>query len=234
MHTIARQYGAVALTFLLVACQTTSFYKSETLDGTDPERRILLMPPDIELSELSAGGATVVNAAWTEDGIAHARTAMQKYFHERDAALVGYRRSAVDDDPNSPTVQLIKLHAAVGGTAMAHYLTPQFRLPHKGETFDWTLGDTVEVLRNRYDADYALFVHLRDSYTSAGRVAVIVAAALFGVSVQGGTQTGFATLVDLDTGEIVWFNVLGRASGDMREPGSAEETIQALLKDFPT
>jgi hypothetical protein len=34
--------------------------------------------------------------------------------------------------------------------------------------------------------------------------------------IMGGVQSGFASLVDLRTGDIVWFNQLGRATGDLR------------------
>jgi hypothetical protein len=39
--------------------------------------------------------------------------------------------------------------------------------------------------------------------------------------------------VDLSTGNIVWFNRLARASGDLRDPEKARESAQALLADFP-
>ena len=116
---------------------------------------------------------------------------------------------------------------------MSHQLIPAQSLPNKGSKFDWTLGDSVRELGREYDANYALFIHIRDSYTGGGRVAVIIAAALLGVAVQGGLQTGFATLVDLRTSEIVWFNVLYRDHGDLREAGPADETIKSLLTSFP-
>ena len=52
-------------------------------------------------------------------------------------------------------------------------------------------------------------------------------------TVTGGFQIGFASLVDLKTGEIVWFNRLIRGAGDLREAEKAEGTMKLLLKDFP-
>jgi len=50
---------------------------------------------------------------------------------------------------------------------------------------------------------------------------------------QGGTQRGFASLVDLRTGDVVWYNRLLRAKGDMRNAKGARETADALLRGFP-
>jgi hypothetical protein len=46
-------------------------------------------------------------------------------------------------------------------------------------------------------------------------------------------QTGYASLVELDTGRVLWFNRLQRGSGDLREAEKAAETIDSLLNNFP-
>ena len=46
-------------------------------------------------------------------------------------------------------------------------------------------------------------------------------------------QTGYASLVDLKTGRVLWFNRLQRGSGDLREAEKAAETVDALLNEFP-
>ena len=56
---------------------------------------------------------------------------------------------------------------------------------------------------------------------------------LLGVGIAGGSQIGYASLVDLNDGRIVWFNDLRRASGDLREAEPAKETVEVLLKGFP-
>jgi hypothetical protein len=44
---------------------------------------------------------------------------------------------------------------------------------------------------------------------------------------------GFASLVDLETGNVVWFNRLARAAGDLRTEPAARETIQTLIAGLP-
>jgi hypothetical protein len=50
---------------------------------------------------------------------------------------------------------------------------------------------------------------------------------------QGGIQVGFASLVDLDTGEVAWFNVLVNQTGDLRTAEPARIAVDSLLTDMP-
>jgi hypothetical protein len=74
---------------------------------------------------------------------------------------------------------------------------------------------------------------VRDSYVSAERVAMIVAMAALGIAISAGVQVGYASLIDLRSGRVVWFNKLARPYGDLRQPEPARETIEALLTGFP-
>ena len=58
-------------------------------------------------------------------------------------------------------------------------------------------------------------------------------AVLFGAYIPGGQQIGYASLVDLRDGRIVWFNNIDRMWGDLREAQPAAETVESLLKGFP-
>ncbi|WP_284691301.1 hypothetical protein [Agrilutibacter solisilvae] len=42
-----------------------------------------------------------------------------------------------------------------------------------------------------------------------------------------------ATLVDLRTGQVVWYNLLANQSGDLRDQKGAEETVQRMLRKLP-
>ncbi|MDP6951145.1 MAG: hypothetical protein QGF53_00145, partial [Alphaproteobacteria bacterium] len=95
------------------------------------------------------------------------------------------------------------------------------------------LGPGIAVLRSDYEADYALFLTLRDSFSSAGRVALMVIGAALGAVVPGGQQFGYISLVDLDDDRIVWFNTVNSSIGDPREKQGAHETTQRLLDGLP-
>jgi hypothetical protein len=125
--------------------------------------------------------------------------------------------------------QLQKLHAAVGAEILDHQYALLARLPTKRDGFAWTLGPAGARLGARQGADYALFTYLRDSYTSRSRALLMLAAAAFTIPMLGGSQAGFMSLVDLKTGDIVWFNKIDRLTGHLRSREAAEETAKTLL-----
>jgi len=146
--------------------------------------QVLVMPPDVELSEMTAGGLLEPRAEWTQQAVQHVARALRTELTARQAHVVEYR-------------------APADGSPRAH------------QHVDWSLGDGASVLREDSDAQYALFVLFRDSFASGGRVAAMLGAAVLGVALPGGRQVGFASLVDLRNGDIIWFNRLFDAAGPL-------------------
>ncbi len=223
---------AVAV-FALTACQTAAVYTSDVLKRPDASIKVVVMPIDVELSELNAGGATTPRADWSLAARNHMERELSGFLAERDVSSILYVPESENVDPHSTEVQLSKLFGAVGSAVAFHHYVQPVNLPTKAGKFDWTLGPDVQTIGNKYDADYALFTYVRDSYATAGRAAVIVFAAILGASVQGGVQFGYASLVDLRTGEIVWFNRLLRGGGDLRTAKPSKETVTSLMSEFP-
>lgn len=192
------------------------------------DSRLVVLPSDMELFSISAGGVVEPRADWT--------AAAQKNFV---AGLAAQRErlgpsvkelAAADADEFS---EIAALHRAVADAISLHHRGGMLELPTKKKALDWSLGAAVRPLKERTGADYALFTWVRDSYASSERKAAMVALALLGAVSLGGEQVGYASLVDLNTGRVVWFNQLQRMSGDLREPAPAVETVEALLKGFP-
>jgi hypothetical protein len=222
------------LTAVLSGCaQSTALLRDKHSQRPPGTVHVVIMPPDVQLSELTAGGLLEPKADWTEQARQHVAVALERQLQTRGAVVVAYEAPANGGEDEAADVQLVKLHDVVGGTILMHKYLPVLTLPTKGDRFDWTLGAGVTQLQARTGADYALFVFLRDSYASAGRVALIVGAAILGVGVPGGQQVGFASLVDLRTGDIVWFNRLFNPAGDLRTPEPAGRAVQSLLVELP-
>jgi hypothetical protein len=190
------------------------------------ESRIVLLPADMELFSISAGGVSEPRADWT--------AAAQKHFAQ---ALAGQRSRLGTNMASLTTTQadefheIIALHRAVADAISLHH--DDLRLPTKGRRLDWSLGPAVRPLKERTGADYALFTWVRDSYVSTERKAVMLGMALLGAISLGGEQVGYASLVDLNTGRVVWFNEMNRFWGDLRDPAAAAETVEALFEGFP-
>lgn len=200
---------------------------AEGFEKVPPGAKVVLMPMDVELFSISAGGVAEPQAEWTDQALGYLKSAYQT-----KKADLGVDILELDDQPDAVIDELNRLHGAVGMAIRLHYFGP-YQLPTKDGHFEWTLGEGVQAIRAKTGADYALFTFMRDSYASSGRVATIMIAALFGVGMTGGTQVGYASLVDLRDGRVVWFNQLLRARGDLRAADKARETLDALLDDFP-
>lgn len=230
-----RLFAAAAAVLMTAACaQTRSAGPEVTLDSSAGPPTVLLMPADVQLSLLTTSGLLEPNAEWSQQGRENVIAALKTAMSERRIELVpygdesdtGYQIAAADE-------QLVKLHEAVGGAIRVHSYTPGFALPTMKDRFDWTLGDQVQRLRDEHGADYALFVYAQDSFSSAGRVALSVISALLGGGTHGGTQVAFASLVDLDSGKVLWFNLLLSKGGDLRDPKQAAQAIDQLLESSP-
>ena len=223
--------GAPAL--LLCACTATQQMADIGFRPPEGNYRLIVMQPDISVGLLTAGGAVEPNAEWTNQ----ARENVIKAVVAQQAGRGGETKVSQtrEDAGGDPAVvsDLINLHAAVGNSIKIHKYFG-LTLPTKKTRFDWTLGEEAVAFGAAAHYDYALFLHAEDSFSSGGRVALQVAGLLscvVGVCVApaGGQQLAFATLVDLKTGQVVWFNVLQSTAGDIRTPDGATKLVTTLL-----
>lgn len=236
LHRCARLTGwaLLAATFLvLLAVLHPAHAQSRNLApgfATLPKGgTIIIMPTDIELFQISAGGVLEPKAEWTAAASQHFRTLLDDKRKRLDMKSVFLSEKDADE-----FAEINTLHAAVARAISQHHFgLSSMKLPTKDDKLDWSLGEPVRAIKQKTGADYAFFSWIRDSYASGERVVTMIALALLGVGVGGGVQVGYASLVDLNTGQILWFNQLTRQSGDLRELEKARETLDALLTNFP-
>jgi hypothetical protein len=228
----ARLLVFIAIAVLATGCTTATHRQVQQLER-DPNKptTIVLMPLDVELSQLTAGGVTAPHAEWTEVAMKHMHTALEAQAKNRNVTLVDYQPERGSAEDQTKGQELQKLHRAVGGAVLVHQYLGMQHLPTKKGKLDWSLGPSVAAISRSHEADYAMFLFVRDSYATAGRAAVIMVGALLGAGIPGGSQVGFASVVDLKTGDIVWFNRLVRTTGDLRTAEAATETVDALVGD---
>lgn len=187
---------------------------------------VLVAPLDIELFSISAGGIMEPKADWTVSAQGHMKAALLSR-----AAELGLKTAEIDAMAADDHAELLSLHAAVAQSIALHHFG--LKLPAKDDKLDWSFGDAFKPLAQKSGARYGLFTWVRDSYASSERVATMVVMSLLGVGLAGGMQVGYASLVDLETGQVLWFNRLLRANGDLREAKPALESVSALLSEFP-
>lgn len=195
--------------------------------------RIVLMRPSIRVGEQSTGGMFEPNADWT----AQARENLGQAI----AAIQNQLGNAVVDmiEPvGAGTGQLAEyqgLFSTVADSVIVYQFFPGNRLPTKKrkDSFEWTMGPGIAALPGLADADYALFVTTEDQFGSTGRKAVQFLAALGGVGIQSGVHKGFAGLVDVRTGDLVWLNADLQMGGDVRTTEGAQKRVAQLFEGFP-
>jgi hypothetical protein len=224
MHRII----AVALACLTLAACTTTNTRVADLGGAKPptNARVLGLKPDVSLSLLTASGLLEPRDDWSKKAQENLSTEVTQALQAKSHTLKALNQQ---DAMSGRTGQLFRLNEAVGTSIGAYGL-----IPTKKGSFDWTLGEGAQVLGVNYDSDYALFVSARGSYASGGRTLAFIGMAALGVGIPMGQQQAYASLVDLKTGRVIWFNTILAGSGiDMREPDGAKSLVGSLLKDLP-
>ena len=231
-----------ASSLALAGCVQTRQFADVQFEPPKGDYSLVVMRPDVRVSLITTGGMAEQRADWTEQ----ARTNLLRALTEQQAGrggrtLIAETRNAFPGVSPDTVAALERLHGAVGNSIALHkYLGA--RLPTKRrQGIDWTLGEDAVKFGRSVGMDYALFLYAEDSFASTGRTALQViglAGCFVGFCAPsgGGGQTAYASLVDLRTGEVVWFNVLQTSSmlpgvqmGDIRTPDGAAQMVERLL-----
>jgi hypothetical protein len=223
-------YRHLATVVLLCLCAVTWAQPRNVAPGFGAlprDAQIAIAPLDVELFELSAGGVLTPKADWTEAANKHMNAALKRKTAAMGLAAVEITSQVADDN-----AEALQLHGAVASAISVHH-QGVLKLPTKDGKLEWSFAEALQPLRKATGARYGLFTWMRDSYASGERKAMMVGLALLGVGLSGGVQVGYATLVDLETGQVLWFNQLVSASGDVREEKPAADAVNSLLTGFP-
>jgi hypothetical protein len=227
MRSMGRSAAAGLLMTLSVLAQAQSRNLAPGFTSLPPDTKVAVAPLDVELFELTLGGVMTPKADWTAAASQHMGMALK-----RKASSLGLASQFVSDGVADQHAELLHLHAAVARAISTHH-HGALKLPTKEDRLDWTFGDALRPLRDATGARYALFTWVRDSYSSPERKAAMVGMALLGVGIAGGAQVGYASLVDLESGQVLWFNQNVSAFGDLRDEKSAQSSVDSLLAGFP-
>lgn len=235
-------FGLFAAILLVAVPAQAQFFiemgteKSATKEGfalpKGKAARVIVFRPDVNVGEQTTGGLNEPNADWTKEARRALNAALEKELKSRSGEmklmpeLVGEDAVLIED--------YTRLFKAVANAAMTHKLFSGDRLPTKKDAFDWTMGPGAAKLGELGDGDYGLFFYTHDSYGSAGRKAVQAVGMIVGIGVSSGVHIGYAGLVDLKTGDLVWINADVKMGGDVRDAEGAEKRIAQLLEDFPS
>ncbi|UVO53573.1 hypothetical protein [Sphingomonas sp. SUN039] len=233
---------------ITIALACAAFAASPVLAGTkamtasgyalpkDKPVTIVLMRPDTDVGELAAGGLPQPNADWTKAARANIAEALRA---NGAAKKIEFK---FIDEQSGDAAQLMAdytaLHKSVADAIIVHKYYGA-KLPTKKGKFDWTMGPGAQRIGDLSGGNYALFLYTRDNFASASRKGMQVAGMLgcivgFCVIVTGGQHVAYASLVELSSGNVVWFNVLRGSKGDIREKPGAQGMIDSIMASMPT
>ncbi|MFM7378299.1 MAG: hypothetical protein ACKO1O_09260 [Erythrobacter sp.] len=89
------------------------------------------------------------------------------------------------------------------------------------------------------EAQYALLINMHDAFTTDGAKLARLLGGMGNVATTGVNTMelpphhGFAMMIDLSNGRIVWFYNDGAFGGDLRKPAYADKRVAQMLTGFP-
>ena len=235
--------AAVAASIGLTGCVQTRQFADLQFTPPQGDYKLLVLRPDVQVGSLTTGGMVEPRADWTDQARKNIIDALKAQQAARGGNVtIIEHRNALSGVPEQEFADFERLNFAVDQSIVdAKYLgnsLPTKR--HKG--LEWTLGDAAVKLGQKTGYDYVLFLHAEDQQASSGRIALGVlglAGCFIGFcapNVGGQQQLDYASLVDLKTGDVVWFNVVTAGSeipgikfGDLRTPAGAAQMVDRLL-----
>lgn len=206
----------------------------------DAPVKVIIMRPDVEVGTLNAGGIEEVNADWTAKARANLAADLTSNLRSKGADSADMPEGEGADAKTIDDYQ--KLFRAITAAIYQHKFIPYNGLPTKKGKFDWTLGPGAARLGELSGGTHALMVFSHDDYSSSDRKMALVGSAVMcgltrGFVCRQGQFTGvhfyYSALVDLKSGDIVWFNYLPTAHGDIRNPTGSQELVDDLLSSMP-
>jgi hypothetical protein len=233
----------LAATLTLGACVQTRQYADVQFTPPQGDYKLLVLRPDVTVGSLTTGGMIEPRAEWTEQARANIIAALRAQQASRggNVTIIEHR----DELPGVPEQELAdveRLNFVVDESIVDAKYGGNYLPTKRGRGLDWTLGADAVKLGQQSGYDYALFLHAEDQVASTGRIALGVlglAGCVVGFcapNVGGAEQLDYASLVDLKTGQVVWFNVVDAASqvpgikfGDLRTPQGAAQMVERLL-----
>lgn len=195
-------------------------------------KRVVLLPPQVFVFELSAGGVSSRMADWeamARDNLSSAATRMA-----RDLKLFDLVTTPRLDAPNLDQLEAhIGLYDRVAQSVFVYGRGNQSAWAHKKNEFDYTVGPGLSFLREQTGADAALIVLGSDYISSGGRKAAFIAGLALGIVMPLGQSFMTAGLVDLKTGDVQWMGFDSSGSLDSRKPADIDDLMRTLYQTYP-
>lgn len=195
-------------------------------------KKIVLLPPQVFVYELSAGGVPTRMTDWeatARDNIVAAATRLS-----RETGLFELVPAPALDPQQADQLEAhIGLYDRVAQSVFVYGRGDQDAWAHKQNEFDYTVGPGLAFLREHTGADAALIVLGSDFISSGGRRAAFIVGLALGVGLSLGQSFITAGIVDLTTGDVLWMSFDSSISMDSRTPADVDSLMRDLYQTWP-
>ncbi|MGB4068997.1 MAG: hypothetical protein WBK08_13285 [Nitrospira sp.] len=213
-------------------------------------KQISLLPPQIHMFEIGAGGTLEKMEAWSQAAGANIRKAMKEEFTKREyLQLTEFDELTLSGPARLTYDETFLLYDVISNDILTHtFSTPSVHhtrtvvttpfFSWKARDFSYALGKEVGMFTSSH-VDAYLVVRGFDQRSSGGRKALGVGTALVGAALgvaiipQRGANLFWASLVDAHTGDILWFS-RSLTPHDLRNSEEATKLVLEFMTDLST
>jgi hypothetical protein len=227
---------------MLSGCATqpgkTAVHQNVGKSGQGMPKRVLFLPADIRLHELSAGGVAEKVDAWSSEASANATRVVNQIATSRHPFQI-VDSPELSAEERAILEEHIALYDAVAGSAYFARTSMFKAWQDRGREFDYTLGPGLKALAERTNVDAALILSGSDYISTGGRKAAMLMGALLGavtgVVVMPGGGVSFVSVgvVDLRSGDLLWFGTDQSGSTNFQNEADLRSMIEGLFNTYP-
>jgi len=213
--------------------------------------RITLVPPKVAVYSMSAGDTEEEVQDWSDAAYENVTRALRAEIEELGRTFVEFEGPALPhrtlrhdgrdaeraaEAPHDEAEDSWLLFEAANIAIMRHTYDPWNTFPERVKGFDYTLGTEAAALVGKTDADAFLLIIATDHIPTRERAALVAAGLAMGamtMSYVGPSATPAKltlALVEVKTGDILWFNTLSLPFTDLRDEATDKALVDTVMK----
>jgi hypothetical protein len=214
---------AFLLGLLVVATGCIPALQNRVAGNAIPPPRLVAMPPQVIVYALDAGGPRSFEDQPSSSVVIEAEGALRGIVDQRGVRLAG--RDALVAC-GIPCARFLRWGTVA--TLEIGLQREQIRNYGFHSVTNWGFRGDLSAARESLDADFALFVTLKQARETTGRQVL----SFLGGSQTIGKQIDGACVADLHDGRMVWCMSVRDDRGDLQNPGRVPQVLQTLLHDL--
>ncbi len=222
------------LSFTVQAASTPHWVHYKVLNNTTTlPKKVVVLPADIEVSEVTAGGVEEEVPGWSaEAGKSVARSLSAAI--KADGTLTEVKAPRYSKKTSAVLHEHLALYKLVVDTAS------RTNWEHKIRRFDYSIGPGLKELQRTTGADVAVMVYGRDHVSTTGRKMKAIAGTIPFVNMLTGPspKLGYSFIhigmVDLRSGDLLWMNSEYReGASNLRNYEDANDIVGTIFEWYP-